>query len=71
MHTDILQLMIRNIFLLALLTIMLNTGNAPLLQEQLLRIWKSLKTPIIARKNRQTNHKSNKFWVIDMTDFEP
>jgi len=45
--------------------------NSPRLQQELLRIWKTLNAPLLRKKPVKPNHKSGKFWEIDMTDFEP
>jgi hypothetical protein len=47
------------------------SGNAPVIHQELLRIWKTLNTPFHPLRSAKTNHKSNKFWEIDMTKFEP
>ena len=45
--------------------------NALVIHNDLLRIWKTLKAPFLQLKSTRTNHKSNNFWEIDMTKFEP
>jgi hypothetical protein len=62
---------LRNVLLVQLLTALTLAGNSPRLQQELLRIWKTLKTPLLRKKPNKPNHKSGKFWEIDMTDFEP
>jgi len=71
MNPDVAMLTIRNILLIQLLTALALTGNSPRFQQELLRIWKTLKTPLLQKKISKTNHKSGKFWEIDMTNFEP
>ncbi len=48
-----------------------NVHVVPVIQRELIRIWKTLKTPLLPIKSIRTNHSSNKFWEIDMTKFEP
>jgi hypothetical protein len=71
MHIDILVINLRNILLFQLLVALALAGNVPAVQQELLKIWKRLNTPLITIKSTRTNHKSNKFWEIDMTKFEP
>ena len=71
MHADINTLALRNTLLLALMTFLLLAGNVPVFQQELLKIWKTLNTPLLPKRPAGTNHKSNKFWEIDMTKFEP
>lgn len=73
MHADMLTINLRNILLiqLLLLSIMTLAGTMPVIQQELLKIWKTFKTPVLPIKPTRTNHKSNKFWEIDMTKFEP
>ncbi len=70
MHTDLSVLVLKNVFFLSLFAAAVMTENMPLFQEEFQRIWKTLTTPIVLKKKR-TNHKSNSFWEIDMTKFEP
>lgn len=71
MHADIITLALRNTLLFALMTFLLLIANAPVFQQELLKIWKTLNTPLLPKRSAATNHKSNKFWEIDMTKFEP
>jgi hypothetical protein len=71
MHPDAISIALRNILLVQLLTALALAGNSPRLQQELLRIWKTLNTPLLWKKPVKPNHKSGKFWEIDMTDFEP
>jgi len=71
MHPDVLLIMLRNIILVQLLMSLTLAGNSPRLQQELLKIWKTINTPLLRKKPVPTNHKSGKFWEIDMTDFEP
>jgi hypothetical protein len=71
MHVDIMAVTLRNTLFFQLMAVLLLAGNAPLVQQELLRIWKTLNTPLLPKRPGKTNHKSNKFWEIDMTDFEP
>ncbi len=71
MHPDVIMLALRNILLVQLLMALTLAGNSPRLQQELLRIWKTLQAPLLWKKPIKPNHKSGKFWEIDMTDFEP
>ena len=71
MHPDVIMLSLRNVLLLQLLMALTLAGNSPRLQQELLRIWKTLNAPLLRKKPIKPNHKSGKFWEIDMTDFEP
>jgi len=71
MHPDIYMIALRNVLLVQILTGLVLAGNSPQLQQELLRIWKTLSVPIPLKKTLKPNHKSGKFWEIDMTDFEP
>jgi hypothetical protein len=71
MHPDIVIIVLRNILLVQLLMALTLAGNSPRLQQELLRIWKTLNAPLLPNKPAKPNHKSGKFWEIDMTDFEP
>ena len=71
MHPDGLMIALRNILLVQLLMALTFAGNAPRLQQELLRIWKALKAPLLWKRPHKPNHKSGKFWEIDMTNFEP
>ncbi len=70
MHPDIM-IAFRNMLLVQLLMALAFAGNSPRIQQELLRIWKTLSTPLLSKKPIKPNHKSGKFWEIDMTDFEP
>jgi hypothetical protein len=71
MHPDVIMLALRNIFLVQLLMGLTFAVNSPRLQQELVRIWKTLNAPLLRKKPVKPNHKSGKFWEIDMTDFEP
>jgi hypothetical protein len=72
MHVDLITVCLRNILAFQLLcAVFALTGNTPVVQQELLRIWKTLNTPLLPKQQAGTNHKSNKFWEIDMTKFEP
>ena len=71
MHVDIISVTLRNILFFQLMMVLVLAGNAPLVQQELLKIWKTLNTPLFPKRSGGTNHKSNKFWEIDMTKFEP
>ncbi len=45
--------------------------TAPIIHRELLKLWKTLNTPLLPIKSSRTNHSSNKFWEIDMTKLEP
>lgn len=70
MHPEIM-IAFRNILLVQLLMALTFARNPLRLQQELLRLWKTLNTPLLSRKSIKPNHKSGKFWEIDMTDFEP
>lgn len=71
MSVDLITVNFRNILALQFLVALTLAGNEPVVQQQLLKIWKRLNTPLLPKKSAGTNHKSNKFWEIDMTKFEP
>ena len=71
MHVDLVTVGLRNILAFQLLAVLALAGNTPVVQRELLRIWKTLNTPLFPKQQVKTNHKSNKFWEIDMTKFEP
>jgi hypothetical protein len=71
MHVDTVTLTLRNILFFQLLAVSVLAGSAPAVQQELLKIWKTLNTPLLPTRSSRTNHKSNKFWEIDMTKFEP
>lgn len=70
MHVDLIILNFRNILVLHLLVVLVLAGNAPVVQQELFKIWKKLNASILPKPSR-TNHTSNKFWEIDLTKFEP
>ena len=39
------------------------------LQHELVKLWKTLKAPILLKQARQ--QKKSSFWEVDMTKFEP
>jgi hypothetical protein len=53
-----------------LLTLVVVPGYAFQVHQKLLRIWKSLNTPVLPKKPTG-KAKKEKFWEIDMTKFEP
>jgi hypothetical protein len=61
---------IRNILLLQLLTLVVVPDSDLQVHQKLLKIWKSLNTPILPKKPAD-KAKKEKFWEIDMTKFEP
>ena len=71
MHVDPMSLNLRNIQVFQLLVVLTLAGNSPVVQQELLKIWKMLNTPVLQKKPNKTNHRSGKFWEIDMTNFEP
>ena len=71
MQPDAIMIALRNILLVQLLMALTLTGNAPRLQQELHRLWKTVKSPFFWKKPTKPNHKSGKFWEIDMSDFEP
>jgi hypothetical protein len=64
------SIVIRNILLLQLLTLVVVPGYALQVHQKLLKIWKSLNTPVHPKKPTG-KAKKEKFWEIDMTKFEP
>jgi hypothetical protein len=71
MHIDIIAVSLRNILFFQLMMVLVLAGNTPLVPQELLKIWKTLNTPLLPKRPGVTNHKSNKFWEIDMTKLEP
>lgn len=71
MSFDLITMNFRNILALQLMVALTLAGNEPVVQHELLKIWKRLNTPLLPKRSARTNHKSNKFWEIDMTKFEP
>lgn len=61
---------IRNILLVQMLMIVLVPGYALQVRRELVKIWKTLKTPILPKK-ADSLKKGGKFWEIDLTKFEP
>jgi len=60
------SILLRNILLLQLLTIVIVPDCAFGIQKKLLKLWKSIITPV-----KIPPDKRGKFWEIDMTKFEP
>ena len=71
MNTEIVAINFRNILIFQLLLILAFAGSTTMFYHELLRIWKTLKAPFLPLRSTRTNHRSNKFWEIDMTKFEP
>jgi hypothetical protein len=73
MHIETLAITLRNILLFQLLVVLAFAcaGNTLVIHQELLRIWKTLRAPLLQIKSAMTNHASHKFWEIDMTKFEP
>jgi hypothetical protein len=71
MHVDLITAGLRNILAFQLLAVLALAGDTPVVQQELHRIWKMLNTPLLPKQQIKTNHKSDKFWEIDMTKFEP
>lgn len=71
MHADIVTMILRNLLLVQLLAILAHAGHMPIGQQELHKIWKTLKTPLLPKRPAKTNHTSDRFWEIDMTKFEP
>jgi hypothetical protein len=73
MHIETLAINLRNIVFFPLLAAIAFAcaGNALIIHQELLRIWKTLRAPFLPIKSTMTNHASNKFREIDMTKFEP
>ena len=68
---DPITLNLRNILVFHLLVVLTLAGNSPVVQQELLKIWKMINTSVLHKKPTKTNHRSEKFWEIDMTNFEP
>ncbi len=64
------SIVIRNILLFQLLTLAVIPGYALQLHQKLLKIWKSLNTPVLPKKPTGKAKKES-FWEIDMTKIEP
>jgi hypothetical protein len=64
------SIVIRNILLLQFLTLIVVPGYALQIHQKLLKIWKSLNTPMLPKKPTG-KAKKERFWEIDMTKFEP
>lgn len=71
MSVDLITVNFRNILALQLLAALTLAVNEPVVQQELLKIWKRLNTPLLPKKPTGTNHRSGKFWEIDLTKFEP
>jgi hypothetical protein len=69
MSLDIHMAALRNILLLSALITVTVSVTMPQLQQELLKLWKTLKTPKLPKK--PASQKSDSFWEIDMTKFEP
>lgn len=61
---------IRNILLVQMLMIVLVPGYAVQVRRELVKIWKTLKSPILPKKSRSLK-KGGRFWEIDLTKLEP
>lgn len=64
------SIVIRNILLLQLLLTFVVPDYAFQVQRQLLKIWRSINSPLPTKKPSHKG-KKEKFWEIDMTKFEP
>jgi len=62
------SILIRNTLLLQLIFIFLVPDYAFQAHQKLLKIWKSLSTPVPS-KTQSRKKKTEKFWEIDMTKF--
>ena len=71
MHVDLITESLRNILAFQVLAALALAGDTHVVQQELHRIWKTLKTPLLPKNPADTNHGSKKFWEIDMTKFEP
>jgi hypothetical protein len=71
MHTEIFAINFRNMLIFQLVLVLTFVANTAAFHQKLLIIWKTLKTPFLPIRSTRTNHKSNKFWEIDMSKFEP
>lgn len=71
MHDQLLVIFLRNLLVATLFMVAVMSPNTHLVRQELQRIWKTIKTPLLQLRITRTNHKSNKFWEIDMTKFEP
>jgi hypothetical protein len=71
MHLDITTITYRYMLIFQFITVSILVSFLPVTQLELLKIWKKLYAPLHRRKTAQTNHKSNKFWEMDMTKLEP
>ncbi len=59
---------IRNVLLVHLLVVVLAPDYALQVQQELSKIWKTVRTVLIIRRSRPQR---SRFWEIDMTKFEP
>jgi hypothetical protein len=71
MHADIFMIILRNMLLVQILAILTRAADMPVIQHELLKIWRTLNTPLLPKRPEKPNHKSGRFWEIDMTKFEP
>lgn len=60
---------IRNILLVQFLIIIMAPDQAVYVQQEMIRIWRSINAPFLHGK--ETRKKGSRFWEIDMTKFEP
>ena len=70
MSIELITLNFRNILAFQLLVMLVLAGNETVVQQELSTLWKRL-TILLHPKPAKTNHRSDKFWEIDMTKFEP
>lgn len=61
---------IRNLLLAQMLMIVLVPGYALQVRQELAKLWKTLKTPVLPKKADRLK-KAGRFWEIDLTKFEP
>jgi hypothetical protein len=61
---------IRNILLVQMLMIVLVPGYALQVRQELAKLWRTLKTPVLPKKTGLLK-KGGKFWEIDLTKLEP
>ncbi len=61
---------IRNILLVQMLMIVMVPGYALQVRRELVKIWKTLKTPVLHKRTRPSK-RIGKFWEIDLTKIEP
>jgi hypothetical protein len=70
MFGDEIFIGIRNILFMHLMILATVPERTVRLHHELVKIWKTLKTPILPKKTGPVK-KGSKFWEIDMTKFEP